>query len=624
MINNNLQNTKRYTAMNKSIIISILIALVIGLGLGYLFGLQNTTPNTQNPTVTARAEVTVFTCSMHPNVRQNEPGLCPLCAMDLTPLDNNSSSDDSPIRLEMTEEAIKISNIETTILGGNPTNSEGNSSSTNTSNIPEKEIMLTGTVKANETTTSTQTAHVGGRIEQFFVNYTGEKINKGQKIASVYSPELVAAQKELFEAKKLQGQIPVLYEAAKNKLKFWKLSPQTIQEIEQRGVIKTELPIYADASGIVTQKFINVGDHVKAGSPMFELMNLDKVWVLFDVYERDLQWVKVGNRIQFNVSAYPDKMFKARITFIDPLINPQTRVATARVEVTNSNNLLKPDMFAKGLIKVKAVSATRKSASATTKKGDKSSPLSVPKTAILWTGRESVAYVKKQDTDIPTFEFREVVLGEGLGNSYLVKSGLFAGEEVVTNGAFRIDASAQLSNKASMMNRHIKIKEEIELAPSIPNYSKETPLAFKEQLGATAAAYLQLKDQLVATDFEASQKAANTLSEAFTKIDMQLLKGDAHHYWMQQKKALNQHIQLLQKASDVATQRQQFSPVSDVLTNCVKAFGSKGPNLFVQYCPMAFDNTGGYWLSDVTQIKNPYFGDKMLQCGLVKDTIPNL
>lgn len=607
--------------MNKQIILTAITTLLLGIGIGFLIfgrgggdsGTAMKHEHNMQPTVGEQGE-TIWTCSMHPQIRQNESGDCPLCGMDLIPLKEGGGSSDNPIQLTMTEDASKLANIQTTIVG-----KVGSSSATDLEENGEKELLLTGRVKMNETLSSTQTAHVNGRIEKLFVNFEGETIRKGQKIATVYSPELVAAQKELFEAKKLQNRLPALYEAAKNKLKLWKIPASTIQQIEQRGVVKTEIDIFADVGGTVMQKMVNVGDHVKAGSPMYEVMNLSKVWVLFDVYEKDLKWIRKGNVIEFNVAAMPEKTFKAPITFIDPIIDPQTRVATVRVEVSSQGGKLKPDMFAKGVLKTKPLP------SVVAAKNTEVVPLTVPKTAVLWTGKESVVYVKNPNMDIPTFEFRTVQLGANLGNAYVVESGLEAGAEVVTNGAFKIDASAQLSNKASMMNKQVAIKnEEISkdnIAEKIPDYQQETPMEFKKQLGATADAYLQLKDALVATDFEAAKQASTALEQAFDETDMKLLKGEAHVYWMQQLEALEAHLGMLQEAKEVEAQRQQFSSVSDILTVMVRAFGIEGSELYVQYCPMAFDDLGAYWLSNETQIRNPYFGDKMMRCGLVKDTI---
>ena len=577
----------------------IVAALVVGLAVGYLiFGNNKTaqTANTETHDHEAEAKQAasgdeIWTCSMHPQIRQNEPGQCPICGMDLIPLEGNSSDD--PLVLEMTNEAVKLASIQTTIVG-EETNQSG------------KTIRLSGKVKADERLASSQVAHVPGRIEKLFVTFTGEQVNKGQKLATLYAPELITAQSELLEAIKLQDLNPGLLEAARNKLRYWKIGNATIDSIEQHGTIQETFTLYADESGTVTNRRVSVGDYLKKGEPLFDLMNLRKVWVLFDAYEEDLSSISVGNRIAFTTPSVPNRTFKTRITFIDPLINPDTRVASLRTEVTNSNGLLKPEMFVTGTLENKNTSKAQ---------------LTIPKSAILWTGRRSVVYVKVPDRVIPSFQFREVELGEGLGDSYQIIGGLEAGEEIVTNGSFMIDAAAQLNNQASMMNRSVKVKDSG--TPSIPDYGKETPSVFKQQLNELAMQYLALKDGFVATNIDTTTKGAEDFLKALNNVDMSLIKGDAHMYWMEQLNVLKSHGQMILEIPDIEAQRRQFSFLSNALINAIQAFGVEGTTLYIQYCPMAFNNEGADWVSDEEQILNPYFGDKMLKCGTVKGPLPS-
>jgi len=251
-------------------------------------------------------------------------------------------------------------NIQTTIIG---------SSATDTG----QKIQLTGKVQADERQASSQTAHVSGRIEKLFVTFTGERVNKGQKLATIYAPELVTAQRELLEAIKLQDLNPNLVEAARNKLRYLKISDTVIQAIEEKGEIRENFTVFADASGVVTEKRVSVGDYVKQGEPLFGLMNLRKIWVLFDAYEEDLAAIKVGDKIEFTAPAIPNKTFKTNVTFIDPIINATTRTISVRAEVNNRNGLLKPEMLVSGILQ---------------KKTTKTDNLTVPKSAVLWTGKD--------------------------------------------------------------------------------------------------------------------------------------------------------------------------------------------------------------------------------------------
>lgn len=584
---------------NIKIILIALIAAALGLGAGYVIFNKKTigTPESQdghNHTTSSNSEGSsgeeqIWTCSMHPQVQQNEPGLCPLCEMDLIPLESNTSSD--PLVLQMTEDAVKLANIQTTVIG-----QSGGST--------DQALQLSGKVQADERQASSQVSHVPGRIEKLFVTFTGEQVSKGQKIATIYSPELISAQRELLEALRLYDLNPSLLQAARNKLRYWKVSDSVIEAVEQEGKIREYFTVFADASGIVTNRRISVGDYVKQGESLFDLMNLNKVWVLFDAYEENLKNIKKGDQIEFTTPALPNRTFKTRITFIDPLINPNTRVASIRTEVNNSGGLLKPEMFVKGILMNK-------------KRGTKSQ-LAVPKSAVMWTGKRSVVYVKVPDMDIPSFKFKEVELGESIGNSYQVVSGLDAGDEVVTNGSFTIDAAAQLNNQASMMNREVSLKKED--SGATPNFVAVTPDEFKTQINDLANAYIGLKDAFVATDATIAKEAAKDFLTQLEKVDMSLVKDEAHVYWMEQLTALEAHGRKITEMDDVEDQRKQFGFLSEALINTITAFGTKGQALYVQHCPMAFNNKGGDWLAVEEGIRNPYFGDKMMKCGLVKKT----
>ncbi len=578
---------------NIKIIFTAIIAIGIGLTAGYfLFAnkMASSIPMDAHnheakieETATAAEE---WICSMHPQIRQNEFGICPICEMDLIPAGSNQSDD--PLVLQMTADAVKISNIETSIIGA-------------TAGQSGKSIRLSGKVKADERLASSQVAHVPGRIEKLYVTFTGEQVNKGQKLADIYSPDLITAQRELLEAHKMQAINPGLLEASRNKLRFWKIGDGTIKNIEETGNIQEIFSIYAQESGIVTNRRVAIGDYLMVGEPLFDLMNLQKVWVLFDAYEEDLGNISVGDRVEFTAAGIPNKTFKTRITFIDPLINPLTRVAAIRAEVNNANGSLKPEMFVSGKLQNKTVSKKQ---------------LTVPRSAVLWTGKRSVVYVKVPDMDIPSFKYIEIELGEAIGDNYQVMKGLAAGEEVVTYGSFTIDAAAQLNNQASMMNKNVTQKKPESIG--VPNYQAVTSSEFKAQLNAFANEYIHLKDAFVATDATTAATAAEKVVAQLEKIDMSLLKGEAHIYWMEQLNALQAHSKKITESSDVEVQRKQFGFLSEALINAIEAFGTTGEALYVQHCPMAFSNQGADWLSLEEGIKNPYFGDKMMKCGLVK------
>ncbi len=405
------------------------LLVVVGLLLGWLI-FHHPEGEQTTGTVVEQAddehEHTIWTCSMHPQIRKDEPGDCPICGMDLIPLQNDAAVVDENA-IAMSESAIKLAEVQTTVVG------KGGLS---------KELQLYGKIVPNERLLQSQAAHVPGRIDELLVNTTGEQVRRGQLLAKIYSPELITAQKELLEAAALKDKYPALLEAAREKLRNWKLSDQQIDQLQQSGQAQSEFPIYANTSGIVTTLKVAAGDYVSRGMILFEVADLSSVWAEFDAYESDLAWISKNQTVNFTAQALPGENFSGKVSFIDPMVNAATRVARVRVEVPNPGLKLKPEQFVNGTL------------STSTK--NQSSELIIPQSAVLWTGTRSVVYVKVPDSEQPSFKMREVTLGSAMKNAWVVKDGLQEGDEVVTNGAFSVDAAAQLAGKPSMMNQPMK------------------------------------------------------------------------------------------------------------------------------------------------------------------------
>ena len=535
----------------------------------------------------------IWTCAMHPQIRQNEPGLCPICEMDLTPLEKNTS--ENPMVLEMTEEAINLANIQTSTVGLQTKDS--------------KTLYLSGKIKTDERRISSQTAHIPGRIEKLFVTFTGEKVTKGQVIASIYSPEFVAAQQELIEAKKLKSTNPNLLEAARKKLAYWKISKSVIDSIEKSEIVNTLIDIHADATGFVNNLQIAVGQHIMEGDVLFDVIDLNQLWVIFDAYEEDLSQIHTGNKISFSVPALGDKTFTTRVSYIDPVIDQNTRTASVRSEVNNSKGLLKPEMFVKGTL-------------INTKKSNNKDQLSIPKTALLWTGKRSVVYVKVPGIDIPSFEYREVEIGETLGDYYEILSGLKAGEEVVTNGSFTIDAAAQLNNQNSMMNKRVNVRKQIETDEKINSPSKKPlPQKVENDLKKHLNYYLKIKEALVDSDSVSAAKFAKELVGFNQKFRFNELEKSKEDEWLKLLSSFFEHARNISKTMNLEKQRAEFYLLSNDLIELLKMSKEINDPLYVQHCPMANNDQGADWISLEKEVKNPYYGDKMLKCGFVKDKI---
>lgn len=407
-------------------ILIVVITLILGIIIGGLFFSSTEVKNDEHDhEVVDSNESTIYTCSMHPQIKQNEPGLCPICAMDLVPLNTVSAEGENvdPDEIQMTASAIELANVQTVIVERG---------------IPEKSIHLLGKVKPDERNIAELTARFGGRIEKLFVNYTGQHVGKGQKLGTIYSPDLITAQKELLEAIKYKETNPSFYKASRSKLKLWELTDAQINDIEENGEPLLYFDILSPISGTVTKRHITVGDYVNEGSALLEVIDLSKVWVMFDAYESDLPWIKEGDPVTFSLQSLPGKTFTSNVSYIDPFIDPATRVAQVRVEVKNPGMQLKPEMFTNGILESSIA--------------DNSDQLLIPKSSILWTGKRAVVYVKIPSREIHSFLYREIILGPEAGNFYVVSSGLEEGEVIAMNGVFKIDAAAQLAGKPSMMN----------------------------------------------------------------------------------------------------------------------------------------------------------------------------
>lgn len=446
-------------------------------------------------------------------------------------------------------------------------------------------------------------------------------------LAKIYSPELIKAQQDLLEALKMKDLQPAILEAARERLRQWKLTTYQIAAIEQSGEITTDVPVLANAAGIVMALRVNVGDYVSRGTTLFDIADLSKLWVLFDAYEQDLPFIRTGDKITYTLQSMPGKTYHANVMFVDPFVDPMTRVAKVRVEVPNVNGQLKPEMFVTGVIQARL--------------DQYKNNLVIPRSAVLWTGKRSVVYVRLPDEEEPAFKMREITLGPQLGNSYVVVDGLAEGEEIVTEGTFSVDAAAQLEGKPSMMNPKggktntmpgmdmsgdgksggSEMNEQSGGMTSRESVKINVSMDFTMQLNSIFDKYISLKDALVQSDAGKAKQAAQKVLQALANVDMKLLTGDAHTKWMDLSGQMEKQIKQIASSDNIEDQRKAFYGFSEPFYRAIKIFGLMGKTVYYQYCPMAFGSKGAYWLSESNEIRNPYFGEAMLKCGETRETL---
>lgn len=602
------------------------------------------------------AQAQAYTCSMHPQIRQPKPGLCPFCGMDLIPVSTGGENDAGPRTFVTSAAAKALMDIQSVRVERR---------------FVEAEIRMVGKIDYDETRLATISAWVPGRIDRLFVDYTGIQVRKGDHMVSLYSPELLTAQQELRTAaaaltkigpnapQALRDTGEAMVTGAREKLRRWGLTGEQVLAAEREGGLSDHVTIYAPIGGTVIERAGTEGMYVMTGEMIYRIADLNKVWVKFDAYEADLAWLHYGQTVSFATEANPGETFEGKIAFIEPLVDTKTRTVKLRANVANPDGRLKPGMFVRAVVRAKITANGRVMDSGLAGKWispmhpeivkdgpgacdvcgmalvraeelgyvpaeakPEDMPLVIPASAPLITGKRAVVYVEVPGAGKPAFEGREVVLGPRAGDFYMVESGLEEGEIVVTNGNFKIDSALQILAKPSMMNPETKSDAPEEtVAPEIKRM--EAPEEFVAQLGVVVASYHPVQQALANDDAHAATDAIAALREAFGKVDMALLAGDAHLEWMARLKALEQGLDAFRESGHhIEKQRGAFEAISIALIQAVDQFGLGGDGVVhVVHCPMAFDNNGADWLQMDTDVRNPYFGSAMLTCGSVTRSV---
>jgi Cu(I)/Ag(I) efflux system membrane fusion protein len=395
------------------LIVPIVLAMIVGYWLG-----GSRTPTAHPETAPdASAQPTEYTCSMHPQIRQPNPGLCPLCAMDLIPVGNDGGVDPGPRSIALSASARELARIETTRV-----------------RLGEAiaDLTLAGVLAYDATLSRDVVLLSEGQVRTLHANVPGMRVKAGDPLAEVYSPDVFAASSELAVA---GSSSPQIAESARRKLRLLGVDEEQIKHMEKDGKASETYVVRSPVDGVVVAISGHQGHWLMKGDDLVELSDPSVVWAQFDVYEKDVGKIRMGQAITIYVEAYPGESFGGEIVFIPSELDMMTRSMKVRADIPNPDGRLKPGMFARAQVQTRLADDV----------------VLIPASAVLSTGKRAVTYVQSPD-DESVFEGRVISLGSRMGDQYVVIDGVEVDERVVTRGAMRIDSSLQILAKPSMMS----------------------------------------------------------------------------------------------------------------------------------------------------------------------------
>ncbi len=374
------------------------------------------------------SDIAYYHCGMHLWITSDKPGKCPICGMNLTPVYKKDGMNEKGV-IQIDPSMVQNIGVKTEAVMKRKL---------------KHSIRTTGIVDYSETRQSYITTKFSGYIEKLYVDYTGKAVQKGQPLFDIYSPELVAAQQEYLQAISYKKKISAsndpsaissgeeLLQSAKRKLLLWDISAQQINQVEQTGEVKKSLTIYSPFSGVVIEKSVFEGMQVQAGMNLLKLADISEMWVYADVYANELGWVKIGEVAELELPYGAGINLHGKISYIAPFIQEQSRTAKVRAEFSNTNQLLKKDMY----VTVNIQSPVSVGA------------VAIPEQAVIHSGTRDVVVLSLGNGKFKSVDVKLGALADGY---YEVKEGLSEGDTIVTSSQFLLDSESNLKAGTSSM-----------------------------------------------------------------------------------------------------------------------------------------------------------------------------
>jgi membrane fusion protein, copper/silver efflux system len=364
-----------------------------------------------------------YTCTMHPQVHLDKPGVCPICGMELVKASNSRKMEGvgAVAMVPLNDRDQLLANVSTVKVGYEDV---------------EHSVRAFGSLEIADPNKTVISARFNGRVEKLYVDAIGVKVKQGDPLFEIYSPDIIQAENEYLQAFKTgSSEQQSTGSDPKSKLLLLGLTQQQIHELESASTVPLVITYYSPANGIVIDKKIVTGVYVSEGSILYEISDISMLWNIAEVYESDAGYIRVGEKANLSIAAYPNETFTGTVSLIYPVVNPQTRTVKVRVHVNNANGKLKPNMYTETVF---------------TRKRGKS--LTVPVGAVLVTGKRNLVYVKAEHEN--HFEAREVGIGSRFNDKYEITWGLTEGEVVVSEGGYLIDSESQLKSGSRTIHQH--------------------------------------------------------------------------------------------------------------------------------------------------------------------------
>lgn len=539
-----------------------LTALVAG-GAGY-FAATQLRPGAAGGAAAGARKIKFYQSPMHPWITSDRPGKCTICGMDLVPVyegEAGFATDGSVVSLAPASAAVigvQTSEARTAAL--------------------TRTLRVTGVLDDDETRHRVLVARAPGRIEQLHVNQVGAEVAAGEPLVTLYSPEVLSAQRTYVERLKAgpSGFTASEQAAARERLLILGLTEEAVQRLEATLKPEAAVTVHAPFAGTIVARNAYPGQYVGTDSPLFEIGDLSTLWFIFDAYEADLAWLRPGLPVEVTTASRPGETFTAPIAFIDPNLDETTRTARVRVVLDNAERKLLHRQTATGRVRIASEET-----------------LVVPRSALLHTRAEPLVYVDKGGG---AYEPRPVRTGRAGDADIEIVDGLRAGEKVVTQGALLLDGQAQLAHAAGGVSGQ----------PSAVNDQRpegEAPGVSAEQIAPLALALAEASAALAADDLAGYQKALPAMTAAVHRT------GAAHEL-------LRPLAEKLVDGPDLSAARRAFEPFATAVADVVLASGlHRQGGVWIFQCPMSPVLGIGRWVQTDDDLRNPFFGSAMLTCG---------